>query len=272
MSHKRLHNRCVKRNEPVRVAEAEIKGEELAPLIPTTITDVVEAIENGTIPEGVMLKKLRAVDCSGNMYQWYESHPALYKVKQRRIFDHIFKEHEEFFYRFPQDKIIGIFKSDRLPGWWKCRKLAGNNDFDSNRHVCSSFIPTFADFEPWAEGLDDLEYAFLRAVLGYASVQELRSWTYQCSLWGILDLDEIPRDIVEMVSRHPDLARSTHDCFGNNALHYCWTRWIETDGLEFIHGEFAGSERRLAKFLIEHGCDPNEPNDFGVRYCDLRID
>ena len=77
------------------MAEAEIEGEELAPLIPTTIVDVVEAIENGTIPEGVMLKKLRAVDRSGNTYQWYESHPALYKVKQRRIFDHIFKEHEE---------------------------------------------------------------------------------------------------------------------------------------------------------------------------------
>ena len=46
MSHKRLHNRCVKRNEPVRVAEAEIEGEELAPLIPTTVADVVEANEH----------------------------------------------------------------------------------------------------------------------------------------------------------------------------------------------------------------------------------
>ena len=46
MNHKRLHNRCVKRNEPVRVAEAEIKGEKLAPLIPTTVADVVEANEH----------------------------------------------------------------------------------------------------------------------------------------------------------------------------------------------------------------------------------
>ena len=44
MSHKRLHNRCVKRNEPVRVAAAEIKDEELLPKVPTTIVDVVEAI------------------------------------------------------------------------------------------------------------------------------------------------------------------------------------------------------------------------------------
>ena len=66
MSHKRLHNRCVKRNESVRVAEAEIENAESLPAIPTTITDVVEAIENGTIPEREILQKIREVDCSGN--------------------------------------------------------------------------------------------------------------------------------------------------------------------------------------------------------------
>ena len=66
MSHKRLHNRCVKRDEPVRVAEAEIENAESLPAIPSTIVDVVEAIENGTIPEGEILQKIREVDCSGN--------------------------------------------------------------------------------------------------------------------------------------------------------------------------------------------------------------
>jgi hypothetical protein len=279
MSNKRMDGKGEFRNEPVRVAEAEIENAESLPAIPTTIIDVVEAIENGTIPDGEILQKIREVDCSGNSCRWIKAGSAMFNVVNARYFPHINDLKDGYFYRFPQDKISGIFKSDRLPSWWKCKKLAGNDDSNSNRDVCASFIPTFADFEPWAEGLDDLEYAFLKTVIGYEDQEErLRNDEQcRCEIDGLIfrvsdGQGDLQHDLEVMLSRHPNLAKTAHDRFGNNALHYCWTRWIESDGdCGFQYGEHASAEEELAKFLIEHGCDPNEPNDFGVRYCDLRI-
>ena len=57
--------------------------------------------------------------------------------------------------------------------------------------------------------------------------------------------------------------------FGNNALHYCFANFVEMDGAGEPYGEWSDGTERLAAFLVEHGCDPNEPNDFGVRFCDL---
>ncbi len=42
-------------------------------------------------------------------------------------------------------------------------------------------------------------------------------------------------------------------------------------GKEDSKGEFRNDPVRVAEAEIEHGCDPNESNDFGVRYRDLRI-
>ena len=243
MSNKRMDSKGEFRNESARVAEAEIKGEELLPKVPTTIAEVVEAIEDGTIPEGEILRKIRKLDCTRNVEE---------------LICRCSGNGETRFYMFPQDKISGIFMSDRLPKWWKCQKLEGNGRFGSTS-ASGAFIPTFIDFEPWAEGLDHDECEFLKESYHASGMN-----SSNLSEW-----EEVRRDFEKMFVRRPDLAKTTHDMFGNNALHYCFANFVEMDGAGEPYGEWSDGTERLAAFLVENGCDPNEPNDFGVRFCDL---
>ncbi len=237
-----MRNRRIFRNEPERVAKEEIKQSEIYPALPdwdysvySPQAAVVAAIRRGEIPPQRVLEEIRKVDYSGNSEKWGEE------------------------YRFPQDKIAGIFMSDRLPDWWKSKKLRVTGRGRAEWAVCASFVPTFFDDEDWKEGLDENGLALL-------------DWVYGCApLSAEWDWDRVRAGLEEMFCLHPNLAKTTHDMFGNNALHYCYAGYTDWNGSPnaYLPGEWDLGANQLADFLIGYGCDPKEENDFGVAFCDI---